>query len=87
MNKNNAIKQLKGLEETAQEVPVQEQHQITLDLGVIESSKLYITTDKDFYDGMKESDNFIPILTPNDFRESLHISMDSPLYIFRVSPE
>jgi hypothetical protein len=25
MNKNNAIKQLKGLEETAQEVPVREQ--------------------------------------------------------------
>jgi hypothetical protein len=82
--------------EAAPEVPVHKQpnveqmqklSNITLDFGLIEPSKLYVTTDKAFYDGMKENPRFIPIVTPNDFKESLHILMDFQLYIFRVSQE
>lgn len=71
----------------APEVPAQEQSNITFDFGVLEPSRFYITTDKSFYDGMKENPKFVPMFTLNDFKESLHISTDSQLYIFRILQE
>jgi hypothetical protein len=78
------IENKKGI---APEVPVQELPKITFDFGVIGPSRFYITTDKSFYDGMKENPRFVPTFTPNDFKESLHILEDFQLYIFRVSQE
>ena len=71
----------------APEGSVQEQPKVTFDYGVIERSRFYVTTDQDFYNGMKENPNFIPLITPSDFKESLGILLDFQLYIFRVSQE
>lgn len=71
----------------APEMEAQEQPKITFDFGVIGPSRFYITTDKSFYDGMKENPNFVPMFTPNDIKSNLHILWDLQLYIFHILQE
>ncbi|MCY6372416.1 hypothetical protein [Clostridium ganghwense] len=75
---------------SAPEVPAQEQPKITFDYGVIETSRFYITTDKSFYESMKENPKFVSMFTPEyleEFKEGYPHVQDFQIYIFCISQE
>lgn len=84
-----AMSMIKG---TDQEVQVQEQLRVTYDYGILEKSKLFITTDKSFYERMKKNPKFVPMFNPDllvDPRDSENTSneLDFNFYCFRILVE